>query len=295
MSSTSERVEFCLEVDGFGAVTMTAPSVDDSIAFKEQYERTTSTYEGGIWRLIECAIASGVDWPAWWPPYQRDRARYIAALDGAPFIEAMPFASGKAKVEEKWRRYELCQSIGVYAPEEVHVPDLYEVLHMVHAEELFQKLEPLHRSTRASYVIKCFPRRRIFADQRDVVDDVWVDARSELLALGLLATGDDIPAEAALWLVPNKELKRIVRMKGIQSSASRVRNELVIREFLAKEDSSVEAAVREGALRNDMYCKMPPPGVSWDQLQAYRWQIRGIVGCLFDLTENHSKMRSWIF
>lgn len=73
------------------SVSITAQNKQFFLSFKKQLEDTVSTYKGGIWALIESAIANGIDWPAWWPAYTADVKKYRAALGGNRFCAIPTF------------------------------------------------------------------------------------------------------------------------------------------------------------------------------------------------------------
>lgn len=258
----------------------------------QQLYVTVSTYSGGIWKLIQSAICNGIDWPTWWGQYSIDRQRYLDQIAGLQFFDDTHFANDAAARTEKWRRVDLCIKLDGLASEEVHFPDYYETVSLVPADRIIPKIRWMTDFQLANYVIKCYPRHRLFQiDENSTADEnFWQDHSEEFEAHGLVSSGTCIPVQTVLKNMPNTDLRKLLAKFGTKASARRVDNEHMLHHLCAG-NPRVEAAVCEAGVDEALRCKMPPDGITWAELQAYRWQIRGMTGSLFDFLHNPQSLR----
>src|SRR5690606_11288822 len=243
----------------------------------------------GIWALIESAISNGIDWPDWWAPYRRDVRRYIASLDGAPFLVDVPFTSLKARKAEEWRRFEICRKLQLVSCEEVQLPAFYEAIECVPAEAVYKDLQRLSSDLRAIFVIKCFPRQQVFSATTCQFTESQLD---ELRSTGFVVSGDEIPPTALIDIAPHTALKSILKLWGEKPSQSKILDQVRVRRLLM-DGAHLEDSLRTILNPSELYCCLPPARLSWHHLQAYRWQIRGIIGMLFDLGECSISTEQW--
>jgi len=289
-----------LEVDGHfrvrvsGSIPVVLKATDDTSAwrFSLQLNDTVSTYSGGIWKLIESAICNGIDWPVWWRQYDIDRTRYLDRTAGLLFLDDTRFPNEAAARAEKWRRVDLCLALGSLVSEDVHFPDFYETTSLVSAERIVPRIRWMDDFQLSNYVIKCFPRHRLFRiDETSVVDaNFWQQQAVEFEGRGLVTSGWSIPLRVVLGSMSNSNLRQLLAEFGGKAWPRRLDNEETLY-ALCSTNPRAEEVVREAGVDNALRCKMPPNGVDWSELQAYRWQIRGMIGSLNDFLHNPQPLR----
>lgn len=292
MVSNLNDGRFRFHVDGSIPVILKASDESAAWNFSFQLDETVSSYSGGIWRLIESAICNGIDWPVWWQQYASDRERYFDKTAGLLFLDETHFPNDAAARSEKWRRVNLCLALGGLTSENVHFPDFYETCSMVRAEEVIPQIRWMNDFQLANYVTKCFGRHRFFRTDEDSIADAnfWQINADEFETQGLVTSGVDIPLKPLLGHMPNTEMRKVLARFGIKSKPRRSANEELLHELSAQK-RGVEEAIREAACGSALRCKMPPAGLEWSDLQAYRWQIRGMIGSLYDFLHNPQTLR----
>jgi hypothetical protein len=275
------------------SIAITAPNAQCYLKFKEQLGSSLLPYNGGTWPLIENAIAQGIDWPAWWSKYRLDVEKYRVALGGQSLLRDSYFPTDAIRRAENRRRYELCRTINVFATGEVHMPDFFEVDEFITSDRVYPFISWMNESQRANYVIKSFPRDRVFKTNEISISDsnFWQSNSDEFEIHGLVSSGDKIPLDILLSSQSNLILSQLIRKFGGKASARRVDNESILHK-LAVKNIDVCWDLRKATANKFLRCKMPPPGLSWDEFQSYRWQIRGMIGTMFYLFESPDEFKA---
>lgn len=243
----------------------------------EQQEQHSS----GVWAFIVRCMDLGVDLPTWWAKYEGQKASYFRALNSSALLHDLSLNDRDFRAE-KWRRYELCVSLRIATCEEVHYPDLFETVESVKPERLdnFRSCFPAESFGR--YIMSCPPRERFLnLEKLFILDKVWGEHAAFFKGMGLLTQGAEMPLEAVISEASNLVMRDILKRHGVKPSALRAANERLIRIAIA-DDLVEQKALRMKVIAPDLWCRMPPEGLTWDQLQAFRWQSRAIGGELVD-------------
>lgn len=273
MARTNYRIAFEQH-----AATLTFSRPIDALDF----QATLYTEQSGSWPFVIKSINCGVDWPVWWRRYERQRNHYLALLNGAPRMNALPLGKKDSKAE-MWRRYELCSRAGIATCENVHYPDFFEIEEIVYPCTLDETRESFPKDTFAQYIMACPPKDRLLDPKNPgVLNEVWAEQQDFFIANGLLVPWSKIPSEVIATAASNQNLRMVITRCGGKTHSARAINE---RTFLdiAKTEQGATDTLRELSIAKEQWCRMPPQGLSWEQLQAYRWLARGLGGSLLDM------------
>lgn len=254
---------------------------DDFEKLKDLIEETSQS-TSGIWDFVIRCMDLGIDWPKWWQIYEEQSSRYFHALGASAFLDELVLNDGEFR-KEKWRRWEVCADLGIATSEEVHYPDLFEVVESVKPERLDDARQDFPDRVFGRYVMACPPRRRLLdPDNPGAMNAVWEQHADFFKAFDLLAHGDDVPIEVAVLNAPNAYLREILKRHDVKPAALRKANERRVIEAIAGDE--IEATtIRAKVIAPNLWCRMPPRDLSWSQLQAFRWQSRAMGGALADV------------
>lgn len=258
--------------------TLTFSRSIDALAFQS----ALYTEQSGSWPFVIESINCGVDWPIWWPRYERQRNRYLALLDGAPRINSLPLGKKDLKAE-MWRRNELCSRASIATCEDVHYPDFFEIEEIVHPCALDEARESFPKNTFGQYIMACPPKNRLLDPKSPgVLNEVWAEQQEFFIDSELLVPWSKIPSEVIATAASNQNLRVVISRYGGKAHSARVTNERTFLEISTTEQCATDT-LRELSIAKEQWCRMPPQGLRWEQLQAYRWLARGLGGSLFDM------------
>lgn len=236
----------------------------------------------GVWAFIIRCMDLGVDLPTWWAKYEEQKTTYFSALSTTAFLHDLFLNDGDFRAE-KWRRYELCVSLRIATCEEVHYPDLFETVESIRPERLDDVRSDFPADAFGRYLMSCPPRNRFLnLEKLFVLDEVWGEHADFFKGKGLLTQGVEMPLEAVLSEAPNAVLREVLKRHGVKAAALRKENEHLVIAAIANDEAEQEA-LRMNVIAPELWCRMPPEGLTWDQLQAFRWQSRAIGGAVVDL------------
>lgn len=273
MSRTNYRITFQQY-----AATLTFSRPIDALDF----QAALYTEQSGSWPFVIKSINCGVDWSAWWPRYERQRNRYLTLLDGAPRINALPFGKKDLKAEI-WRRHELCSRAGIATCEDVHYPDFFEIEEIVYPCTLDETRESFPKDTFGRYIMACPPRDRLLdLKNPGVLNEVWGEQQDFFIASELLVPWNKIPSAVVATAASNQNLRLVIARHGRKTHSARATNEQTFLE-IAKTEQCATDTLRELSIAREQWCRMPPQGLRWEQLQAYRWLVRGLGSSLLDM------------
>lgn len=265
----------------YGHVAEVSCSEVDLVRLKELIVHTTYG-AGGIWDFVISCMDFGIDWPKWWSIYQEQRARYFSALGTSVFLHKLTLNDSDFR-KEAWRRYDLCVTLGIATSNEAHYPDLFEVTEFVKPGWLDDARISFPDKAFGRYVMACPPRGRLLdPDEPGAMNEVWAEHSDFFKANDLLAYGDDVPIEAIVPLAPNSYLRELLKRHDVKPAALRKANEKLLLETIHGDENEA-AALRTKVVAPNLWCRMPPRDLSWDQLQAFRWQSRAMGGALADV------------
>lgn len=254
----------------------------DALEFDSLLNTAFCTNQSGSWATVIGFMSCGVDWPAWWPRYERQRNRYHSLLAGAPTLNALTMSAAKLK-EEKRRRYGLCFRSGITTCEDVHYPDFFEIEELVLPYVLDEIREDFPVGVFGPYIMACPPLDRLIdPGNPGPLNGVWSAQRDFFIEKNILVPWKKIPPEVIATSASNQNLRTVITRHGGKVGSSKVINEISFIE-ISRENPSVAVELRELSIPKHQWCRMPPPNLSWKQLQAYRWLSRGLCGSLFDL------------
>nr|WP_315229988.1 hypothetical protein [uncultured Albidiferax sp.] len=224
----------------------------------------------------------GVDMPNWWAKYEDQKAIYFTALGAKAFLHDLALSDGAFRAE-KWRRYELCVSLRIATCKEVHYPDLFETVESIRPARLDDVRSDFPADAFGRYLMSCPPRNRFLnLEKLFVLDEVWGEHADFFKGAGLLKQGAEMPLEAVLSEAPNAVMRDVLKRHGVRAAAIRKANEHLVLAAIAN-DVAEQGALRMKVIAPELWCRMPPEGLTWDQLQAFRWQSRAIGGAVVDL------------
>lgn len=246
-------------------------------AIRHQDERSS-----GVWAFITRCMDLGVDLPSWWAKYEEQKTTYFSALGTTAFLRDLSMNDSDFRAE-KWRRYELCASLGIATCEEVHYPDVFETVESVRPERLDDVRSDFPADAFGKYLMSCPPRNRLLnLEKLFVLDEVWGEHADFFKGTGLLTQGAEMPLEVVLSEAPNAVMREVLKRHGVKAAALRKANEHLVVAAIANDEAEQEA-LRMTVIAPALWCRMPPEGLTWDQLQAFRWQSRAIGGAVVDL------------
>lgn len=273
-------------------VVLKASDEASALDFWQLMEDSVLREPGGVWRLIQGAICNGIEWPIWWAQHIIDRDRYFEQTAGLAFLCDTKFANDAAARAEKWRRVDICVALQGLVSEDVHFPDFYETISLVSSEDVIPQIRWMSDYQLQNYVIQCYEKHRLFSmsDVPLADDNFWPEEADELEARGLVTSGISIPLRVLLSGMRNADLRTLLLKFGKKPYARRLDNEAALYALSSLSPDVVEA-IRLAGTTPELRCKMPPQGVTWEQLQAYRWQIRGMIGTLYDFLQNPQTLR----
>lgn len=256
--------------------------LEDEYALVVEAIRHLDELSSGVWAFITRCMDLGIDLPSWWAKYEDQKATYFSALGTSAFLHDLAMNDGDFRAE-KWRRYELCVGLGIATCEEVHYPDVFETVESVRPERLDGVRSDFPAEAFGRYLMACPPRNRLLnLEQLLVLDEVWGEHAEFFKGAGLLTQGAEIPLEVVLSEAPNAAMREVLKRHGIKAAALRKANERLVLAAIANDEAEQEA-LRETVIAPALWCRMPPEGLSWDQLQAFRWQSRAMGGAVVDL------------
>lgn len=246
-------------------------------ALREQDERSS-----GVWDFVIRCMDLGVDLPSWWATYENHKDTYFAALGTTTFLHDLAMNDSSFRAE-KWRRYDLCMNLRIATCEEAHYPDLFETVESVKPERLDAARSAFPAYSFGRYLMACPPRKRFLnLDALFVLDQVWGEHADFFEGTGLLTQGDEMPIEAVVSEAGNAVMRELLKRHGIKGAALRKVNEGLVLAAIAH-DEAEQRALRTKVIGSELWCRMPPRGLTWPQLQAFRWQSRAIGGAVVDL------------
>lgn len=246
-------------------------------AIRDQDKRSS-----GIWAFIIRCMDLGIDLPGWWDKYEGQKSTYFSALGTSAFLQDLTLNDGDFRAE-KWRRYDLCVSLRIATCEEVHYPDLFETVESVRPERLDEVRSVFPAEVFGRYLMACPPHNRFLnPEQLFVLDEVWGEHDAFFKGTGLLTHGSEMPLEAVLAKAPNTIMRKVLKRHGVKPAALRKVNEHLVLAAIAN-DKVEQQDLRMNVIAPELWCRMPPEGLTWDQLQAFRWQSRAIGGAIADL------------
>lgn len=180
----------------------------------------------------------------------------------------------------------------MFSTDEVRTPDFFEVNEFITSDKIYPCISWMSESQKANYVIKSFPRDRIFRinEHSEADSDFWQNNSDEFERHGLVSHGEKIPLDVLISNQSNAKLIQLINEFGGNSSPRRNDNEKTLHR-LASENSDTQQNFRESVKDEFLRCKMPPSGLSWEEFQSYRWQIRGMTGTLFYLFESPDQLK----
>lgn len=83
--------------------------------------------------------------------------------------------------------------------------------------------------------------------------------------------------------------ERFLLRLGIKPSTLRTQKEALIEQTWQKEPDAI-VELREKTIAQHLWCRMPPPSIDWEQLQSYRWLVRGIGCSLMTMFEGPAQL-----
>lgn len=273
------RINYRVEFEGRAANLTFSQSIDalefQSIFYMEKF---------GSWSSVISAMSLGVDWPAWWSRYESQRSRYKELLDGNLPLAQLSLGK-KSRQIEMWRRHEICMRSGFAKCEYVHYPDFFEIEEIVRPCVLDDVREGFPRNVFGQYIMACPPNDRLIDfDNSLILNEVWKEHQSFFIERGFLVPWSKIPAEVVAAASSNQNLRETIVAHGGKAESARAANEYLFIEIATREPRVTEA-LRILSIPKNQWCRMPPSGLSWSQLQSYRWLARGLAASLFDMYE----------
>lgn len=256
----------------------------DAEDFEKLLYAAFCTNQSGSWTFVIGTITCGVDWPTWWSHYQIQRQTYLTLRGDSPPLKDLCLAA-KALQEEKWRRYDLCSKNGLATCEDVHYPDFFEIEEIVKPQDLDGARELFPEGVFGAYIMACPPNNRLIDIENPfVLDAIWAEQREFFIENKLLVNGDKIPADVVISTASNQSIRAIIKRHGKKALPTRSGNESLLLN-ISNIDPCALSELRNLSTLRPLWCRMPPPGFSWSQLQAYRWLSRGLGGSLFNMFE----------
>lgn len=260
----------------------------DAQGFQSMLNRTFDMDCSSSWSFVINSISYGVDWPTWWPRYESQRKQYIVSLNGALPLETLSLAA-KKRQEEMWRRHGLCRKAGILTCENVHYPDFFEVSEIIAPPALDKVRESFPFGSFGYYVMACPPKTRLLDPENPgPMNEIWATQREFFVDNELLVPWPKIPAEVVATTASNQDLRKILMRYGAKASLTRALNESNFLD-ICRTQQCAENELKELSIPKMLWCRMPPSMLTWSQLQAYRWLVRGLGGSLFDMYEGLSQ------
>lgn len=273
------REIFGIDCNGRKA-SISCATVDEANLFRELLDN--ENLRSGAWRFVIRTIDLGVDWPVWWSTYEYQRSLYLDALGGAPALMDMDMTDNERR-KESWRRYDLCNTLRLATCEEVHYPDVFEVKDLVRPERLDEIRSIFPAESFGRYIMACPPNGRLINPSVPfILDEVWSEHFEFFVEHGLLVQGSDMPMDVVIERSKNTQLREMLKRHGIKPFTRRNQNERLALDIVTK-DVNEATLLRESVVARELWCRMAPASLSWAELQAFRWQSRGMAGALFDV------------
>ena len=232
------------------------------------------------WPLVGELAWAGAAWSGWTDLFCERQEQYATILGERAWMRDAVHRNDEARRQAMWERWEIHKEIKGYIPRDVPYPDLLEA-EIVPTEAMFiaMDLEPSPAAF-IEYLIKARRWWQIQTLDRTPHAD---DTVRELKAAQLVVTGAAIPPKVRLKALTALQLRACAQRLGLPPAVKAL-NLRAIEELPDDEDGRIETALKGIFDPQGYFAYLPPPGMSWQQLQDIRVHLRAQAVTLLDIS-----------
>lgn len=243
-------------------------------------DQTGGSY-GEAWTLACAFVRSGVDWVGWDIYHARLREAYQQKLAGDYEYRYSVWNSEKERKEIMWSRHDTCRSLSKshYIPHGVMLPNYVEGSP---ATPSLMRMTTVNRGLSGDvlegWFLKSFASQQFHLLTSSDHDPLTWHAMKEF---GLAVPSENITPEEGLRLLDINSLRAALNCFNLPKARSAAEARNIISEIVPKDQ--LRSYLIEKTLVRSHWKVLPPDGVSWDDFQSWRQQIKGMGEAVSDI------------
>lgn len=236
---------------------------------------------GATWPLACAFVRSGVNWIGWATYHSKLREAYQQKLGENSEYRYSAWNSEKERKEIMWSRHDTCRSLANfhYIPDDVMLPNFIEgspaapsVMRMT------TENKGLSGDVLEGWFLKSFASQQFHLFTSSDHDPLIWHAMKES---GLAVSSANIEPEEGLNLLDINSLRGALNCFNLPKARSAAEARRLILAGVSRDE--LQSYLIEKTLVKSYWKVLPPNGVSWDDFQSWRQQIKGMGEAVSDI------------